>query len=73
MSQKAGDRFAFDEVAAKIDGREAVRGHGSREMPVWGEAFNVAEEFGGEVMVRKKILALVHFLRSIQVADQGSS
>ncbi len=71
LSQKADGRFDFEKVAAKIDGREEVRGHGSKVMPVWGEAFKVAEEFGGEAMARAKIAAVVHYLRSIQVTDDS--
>ncbi len=67
LSQKEGGRFYFGRVTAKIDGREKVRGHGSKDMPVWGEAFKVLEEFGGEEAARAKITAIVHFLRSIQI------
>ncbi len=66
LSQKEGGHFYIGRVTAKIDGREHVRGHGSKDMPVWGEAFNVVDEEGGEEAVRQKINAIVHFLRSIQ-------
>lgn len=69
LSQKEGGRFYFGRVKAKIDGREKVRGHGSKDMPVWGEAFAVVDEEGGEEAVRLKIDALAHFLRSIQVTE----
>ncbi len=74
LKQREGGRFYFGRVTAKIDGREKTRGHGSRDMPVWGEAFGLVDEAGGEEAVREKINALVHFLRSIQVtADEGGS
>ncbi len=73
LSQKEGGRFYFGRVTAKIDGRERVRGHGSKDMPVWGEAFKVLEEYGGEEVARAKITAIVHFLRSIQVPADAES
>ena len=36
--------FPVDKVMAAIDGRRAVRGHGVREMPVWGETFRSEAE-----------------------------
>lgn len=65
--------FPRDEIAATIDGRSAVKAHGSREMPVWGDVFQSplsetergpAEE--GEVRAQRKIDELVLFLESIQ-------
>ncbi len=69
LSQKEGGQFYFGRVKAKIDGREKVRGHGSKDMPIWGEAFQVVDEEGGEEAVRQKIDAIAHYLRSIQVAE----
>ncbi len=66
LSQKEGGQFYFGRVTAKIDGRDKVKGHGSKDMPVWGEAFLVVEEEGGEAAVRDKINAIAHFLRSMQ-------
>ncbi len=72
LSQNDGDQFYFGRVAARIDGREKVRGHGSKDMPVWGEAFGLVDETGDQEAVRKKINALVHYLRSIQATDDAS-
>ncbi len=66
LAKKEGGRFYFGRVIAKIDGRNKVKGHGSKDMPVWGEAFLVVDEEGGEEAVREKITAIAHFLRSIQ-------
>ncbi len=66
LAQKEGGHFYFGRVTAKIDGREKVKGHGSKDMPVWGDAFHLLDEEGGEEVVRRKVNALVHFLRSIQ-------
>ncbi len=70
LSKKEGGQFYFGRVTAKIDGRDKVKGHGSKDMPVWGEAFLVVDEEGGEEAVRKKINALAHFLRSIQATGK---
>jgi mono/diheme cytochrome c family protein len=39
LSARSGGSFPFDAVAQAIDGRKATRGHGSLDMPVWGEVF----------------------------------
>ena len=53
-----------------VDGRTGVRGHGY-PMPVWGNRFSneiggAAGPYGGEVLVRGRILSLVYFLDEIQ-------
>lgn len=40
LAKKNKGIFPFDDVMATIDGRRLVRGHGDRDMPVWGEAFH---------------------------------
>ena len=39
LAAKAGGRFPFEGVRRSIDGRNTTRGHGSPDMPVWGEVF----------------------------------
>jgi len=62
--------FPFWHVYRTIDGRELVRGHGSREMPLWGFVFHVEEGANGssekEDLVRGRIWQLVYYLESIQ-------
>ena len=36
--------FPLDDVMATIDGRRTVKGHGERDMPVWGEVFLTEKE-----------------------------
>lgn len=62
--------FPMLHVIQIIDGRTGVRGHGS-EMPVWGDRYKadivpVAGEYGAELLVRGRILALATHLESIQ-------
>ncbi|MGB3565154.1 MAG: cytochrome c [Thermoanaerobaculia bacterium] len=65
-------KFLADDVAKTIDGREQVRGHGMKEMPVWGDVFQTsvadpsAADGSGEERARTKIRELVLYLETIQ-------
>ena len=67
--------FPEEMVYQYIDGREPVAGHGTREMPVWGEVFQStlamqptsAED--GESRAGRLIYQLVEYLKSIQVTE----
>lgn len=39
LAKKHKGIYPLDDVMATIDGRRLVRGHGDRDMPVWGESF----------------------------------
>ena len=39
LAAKSHGRFPFATVVESIDGRKATRGHGTADMPVWGEVF----------------------------------
>ena len=68
LSKKHQGQFPFWQVYRIIDGREEVKGHGTRDMPIWGEVFRQPE--GGkrvdESRAIGRILALVYYLQSIQ-------
>ena len=68
LSKKSQGQFPFWQVYRIIDGRDEVKGHGSRDMPIWGQVFRQQE--GGkpvdETCVMGRILALVYYLQSIQ-------
>jgi mono/diheme cytochrome c family protein len=54
ISQRNGGVFPKDRLAAFIDGREEVKGHGDRDMPVWGDWFSrdvVQQQIFGEALV----------------------
>lgn len=80
LSEKNGGIFPYDRVYAVIDGREAVKGHGDRNMPIWGKAFidKMAESseyyFHGtddvEVYTRARILRLIDYLSRIQTTNK---
>lgn len=61
--------FPMLKVIHAIDGRQSIRGHGN-PMPVWGQQFEVEAEdygpYGGEVVVRGRILSIAYYLESIQ-------
>ncbi len=64
ISQRNDGQFPFDDVQKKIDGREGVRGHGSQDMPVWGDAFKTTDT---EEQAQQRINEITQFLWSIQV------
>ncbi|MEE8526862.1 MAG: hypothetical protein V3T72_23250, partial [Thermoanaerobaculia bacterium] len=67
LSEEHGGSFPADLVYRAIDGREEHRGHGRREMPVWGIGFqDPGRDSDQEEEVRQRILDLVSFIGSIQ-------
>lgn len=67
LAHRAGGGYPADEVRKKIDGREAVEGHGLQEMPVWGLSFqDPAKLSDQEPDVAAKLDQLVAFLRTVQ-------
>jgi mono/diheme cytochrome c family protein len=69
ISERHGGEFPEEEIYEIIDGRD-VPGHGSRDMPIWGDAFKTVTETESEEVVEEKIQALVVFLKSIQESGE---
>jgi mono/diheme cytochrome c family protein len=78
LTKNNGGKFPTERVAAMIDGRELVKGHGERDMPAWGDRYakdkvKAAEYYGDfpykdtEMFVQSRINALMEYLKSIQV------
>ncbi len=70
LRKNHGGVFLFWRVYEEIEGSRDVvlRGHGTREMPIWGERFRL-ERSAGETHkagVRGRILSLVYYLQSLQ-------
>ncbi|HSF20260.1 MAG TPA: c-type cytochrome [Vicinamibacteria bacterium] len=65
LSKRNGGTFPFDMVIETIEHGRKVRGHGSEEMPAWGDAFEMTEQT--KDAARAKMEELAHFLWSIQV------
>jgi mono/diheme cytochrome c family protein len=73
LAKKNGGVFPAARVYAVIDGREDVKAHGSRDMPIWGTDYQAAGKsayddypFNAELFVRARILALIDYLYRIQ-------
>lgn len=70
LGKQHGDVFLFWRIYEKINGKDEapIRGHSTREMPVWGERFRIDATASDErqMSVRGRILSLVHYLESIQ-------
>lgn len=66
--------FPFDRVYQIIDGRQEVKAHGTRKMPIWGKAFNNQSSayfknypaHDSESAARSRILALTEFIYRLQ-------
>ncbi|MCO6427087.1 cytochrome c [Nitrosomonas communis] len=66
--------FPFDRVYQIIDGREEVKAHGPRTMPVWGNTFNRQSSIffenyplhDRESAARSRILALTEYIYRLQ-------
>ena len=69
LAKKNGDKFPFWQVYRTIDGREEFRGHGTREMPIWGARFRSeagGNDPGSRAQAAGRILSLVFYLQHIQ-------
>jgi len=62
LGERYGRPLATDRIARRVDGRDEVAAHGSREMPVWGERFRAPEG-----SIDPRIRAIVDYLDSVQV------
>ncbi len=76
LKKNNGGVFPVDRISAVIDGRQYVKEHGGREMPIWGKQYRadtvVAAEYfvdvpyDQEMFVRARTLALVDYLNRLQ-------
>ena len=68
LSTKHQGAFPFWQMYRIIDGREEVKGHGTRDMPIWGQVFRHPHDSTRveDTAVIGRILALVYYLQSIQ-------
>ena len=54
--------FPVNTVSKVIDGREPVKSHGTREMPIWGYRYGPPQAF----RFKKRILAVIEYLKRVQ-------
>ncbi len=74
VSEKHDGEFPEEKMVRIIDGREEVRLHGLREMPIWGDVFQVGGDSGeSEDLVRKKIADLVAVVRSMDQPPRAAA
>ena len=72
LSKLNTGQFPRERVTAVIDGRTDVKVHGMRDMPVWGDWFNVeavsqdTDRETRELIVKDRIESLVSYIESIQ-------
>jgi mono/diheme cytochrome c family protein len=69
LAKKNSGSFPFWQVYRTIDGREEVRGHGSRDMPIWGDRFRAqagGNDAGSRAQAAGRVLGLVFYLQHIQ-------
>lgn len=64
LRRRKAKEFPIADIARIIDGRNLVKAHGPREMPVWGEVYSLEGLDDTEIRGRKG--ELVAFLMSIQ-------
>jgi mono/diheme cytochrome c family protein len=72
LARRNDGAFPRDRLRRIIDGREDIKIHSNREMPVWGELFkrDAEEGLGGgegeDTLVARRIEALIDFIESFQ-------
>jgi mono/diheme cytochrome c family protein len=73
LSKKNGGVFPFARVYESIDGRQQLQAHGTRDMPVWGNAYKFTGNpeyddypFNSEAFVRARVLALIDYIHRLQ-------
>ena len=72
LKSNNGGKYPAEKVRDVIDGRNEVRGHGMKEMPVWGDVFQTSSlepsdsDETGDDRARRKVHELVLYLESIQ-------
>ena len=67
IAKRNGGLYPSELVFKVIDGRQAVRGHGGPDMPVWGDVFTRSRDAGDAERVKAVIESLVEYLGTIQL------
>jgi mono/diheme cytochrome c family protein len=65
LAARSGGRFPEARVERIIQSGEALRGHGTPDMPAWGDAFKKTEGTGA-ASPQEAIRNLTHYLWSLQ-------
>jgi mono/diheme cytochrome c family protein len=65
MATRSGGAYPYDRVVRIINSGDALRGHGTADMPAWGDAFKKTKGTG-EATVDAAIRNLSQYLRTLQ-------
>jgi mono/diheme cytochrome c family protein len=67
LGDKYGMPLPAHRIAELIDGRDTIRAHGTRDMPVWGERlYEVGQGQKGETGIGDVIAKIIAYLGTIQ-------
>jgi mono/diheme cytochrome c family protein len=73
LSKRNGGVFPFARVNEFIDGRQTVKAHGPRDMPIWGQDYLVKAgeayfdvPYDPEAYVRTRVVALTEYVHRLQ-------
>jgi len=66
IAARRGGNYPTEQIYQIIDGRVPVAGHGTGDMPIWGNTLKESEKLKNEKQVRQSIDNLVEYLRGIQ-------
>jgi hypothetical protein len=69
LAARNSGMYPFDRVARVVEVSEPLRGHGTPDMPAWGDAFKRTKGTGAATPTRA-IHNLTYYLRSLQ-RDSG--
>ena len=72
FAERNGGVYPTELVRKIIDGRQPLSGHGGRDMPAWGDAFQHSHGGLTEEEVSARIDALVRHLEAVQTRLAGS-
>jgi hypothetical protein len=65
LAQRSGGSYPYDRVVRVIQSGETVRGHGTPDMPAWGDVFKKTQGTG-EATVARAVRDLSHYLWTLQ-------
>lgn len=66
LARRNGGAFPLERVRRSIDGRDAIKGHAGRTMPIWGLRF-ARGQGEPDAVVAQRLDALAEYLRGLQV------
>jgi mono/diheme cytochrome c family protein len=64
LSRRNGGKFPAQIVSSVIQGNDFITDHGTRDMPMWGDAFRAVNH--DETLAKLKVRNLTAYIESIQ-------